>query len=59
MSAGDDMKHKRVMAWTAAAAAFCALLIGYFALSGVDQAINPHPHDKANHHPKHPADGSN
>jgi hypothetical protein len=46
------MKHKRNMAWTAAAAVFCALLIGYFALSGVDQGVSPHPHDKANHHPK-------
>ena len=53
------MKHQRAMAWTAAAAAFCALLIGSFALSGVDQAINPHPHDNANHHPKQPADSSN
>ena len=50
------MKHKRAMAWTAAAAAFCALLIGWFALSGADHAASPHPHDKANHHPK-PGDG--
>ena len=39
------------MAWTAAAAVFCALLIGWFALqSGADQAR--YPNDKANHHPK-------
>jgi hypothetical protein len=46
------MKHKRTMAWTAAAAVFCVLLIGYFALSGAEQATSPHPHDKANHHSK-------
>jgi hypothetical protein len=47
------MKHKRAMAWTAAAAAFCALLVGWFVLqSGADQAIGDHPHDKANHHPR-------
>ena len=46
------MKHKRTMAWSAAAVVFCALLIGYFALSGVDQAAGSHPHNKANHHPK-------
>jgi hypothetical protein len=52
------MKHKRTMAWTAAAAVFCALLIGWFTLqSGADQAVSPHPHDKANHHPKS-GDGS-
>ena len=51
------MKHKRTMAWTAAAAVFCALLIGYFALSGADESASPHPHDKANHHPKS-GDGS-
>ena len=46
------MKHKRTMACTATAAVFCVLLIGWFALSGADQATSPHPHDKANHHPK-------
>jgi hypothetical protein len=46
------MKHKRTMAWTVAAAVSCMLLIGYFALSSADQAASPHPHDKANHHPK-------
>ena len=46
------MKHKRTMAWTAAAAAFCALVVGWFALSGADQTVSPHPHNKANHHPK-------
>ncbi|NJM92095.1 MAG: hypothetical protein HC861_05140 [Rhodospirillaceae bacterium] len=35
-----------------AAPLFCALLVGWFALSGADQAASPHPHDKANHHPK-------
>ena len=46
------MKHQRTMAWTAAAI-FGALLVGWFALqSGADQAVGPHPHDKANHHPK-------
>jgi Spy/CpxP family protein refolding chaperone len=51
------MKHKRTMAWSAAAAVFCALLVGYFALSSADQVAGPHPHDKANHHPR-PGDGS-
>jgi hypothetical protein len=46
------MKHQRTMAWTAAAAIFGALLVGWFALSSADQATSPHPHDKANHHPK-------
>ena len=46
------MKHKRAMAWTAAAAVFCALLIGWFALSGADQAAGRYPNDKANHHPR-------
>ena len=46
------MKHQRTMAWTAAAAIFCALLVGWFALSGADQPASPHPHDKANHHPR-------
>jgi hypothetical protein len=46
------MTRKRIMAWTAAVAVFSALLIGWFALSGADQAVSPYPHDKANHHPK-------
>ena len=47
------MKHKRTMAWTAAAAVFCVLLIGYFALqSGADMALSEHPNNKANHHPR-------
>jgi hypothetical protein len=47
------MKHKRTMAWTAAAAVFCALLAGWFVLqSGADQPIGSHPHNNANHHPK-------
>ena len=46
------MKHNSTMAWTAAAAVFCALLIGYFALSGMDQAASSHPHNMANHHPR-------
>jgi hypothetical protein len=45
------MKHKRTMAWTAAAV-FCALVVGWFALSGADQTVSPHPHNKANHHAK-------
>ena len=40
------------MAWTAAAAVFCALVVGWFALSGADQTVSQHPHNKANHHPK-------
>lgn len=46
------MKYKRTMAWTAAAAVFCALVVGWFALSGADQTVSQHPHNKANHHPK-------
>jgi hypothetical protein len=41
------------MAWTAAVAMFCALLVGYFALqSGADLAVGEHPNNRANHHPK-------
>lgn len=47
------MKHKRTVARTAAAAVFCALLVGYFALqSGADVALSEHPSNQANHHPK-------
>ena len=53
------MKHKRTMAWSAAAAVFCALLVGYVALSGMDQAAGSHPHDKANHHSRSGGDPSN
>jgi hypothetical protein len=46
------MKGKRAMAWTAAAA-FCALLIGWLVLQpDAAPAIGEHPHNKANHHPK-------
>ncbi len=48
------MKRKRAMAWTAAAALFCALLIGWFALqSGANEAAGEHQNNKANHHLKH------
>jgi hypothetical protein len=51
---GDPMKYRRALLWTTALAAFCALLVGYFALqSDADQAVIHHPNDKANHHPKH------
>ena len=46
------MKRNRAIAWTAAAAAFCALLVGYFVLTGMDQAAGTYPNDKANHHPR-------
>jgi hypothetical protein len=46
------MKHKRTIAWSAAAAVFCALLIGYVALSETGRAVGPQPNDRANHHPK-------
>lgn len=46
------MKHKRAMAWTAAAAVFCAMLIGYVALSDTDRTVGPQPNDRANHHPR-------
>jgi hypothetical protein len=51
------MKNKSAVAWAAAAALFCLLLIGYFALSGAGQATGSHPHDKANHHPRSTGDG--
>ncbi len=42
------------MLWIGALAAGAALLIGYLALgSEADQAVTHHPHDKANHHPRH------
>jgi hypothetical protein len=51
------MKRKRAFMWTAAVAAFCALLIGYFALqSGADEAVSEYPNDRANHHPKQAVD---
>jgi hypothetical protein len=52
------MTRKRTLLWTATAAAFLGLLVGWFALqSGADQAISRHPNDKANHHPRS-GDGS-
>jgi hypothetical protein len=46
------VKHKRTIGWTAAAALFGALLIGWFALSGADRTASEHPHNRANHHSK-------
>jgi hypothetical protein len=46
------MTRKRTIAWAAAAAVFCALLIGYLAVTGADQAAVTYPNDKANHHPR-------
>ena len=54
------MQRKRTMLWTAALTAFCALLIGYFALqSDAGQAVGAYPNDKANHHPKSGDDPTN
>jgi hypothetical protein len=54
------MQRKRTMLWAAVLTAFCALLIGYFALqSGADQMVSTYPNDKANHHPKPGDDPTN
>ena len=51
------MTRKRTMLGTATAGAAAALLIGWYGLqAGAGQAVGNHPHDKANHHPKHAVD---
>jgi hypothetical protein len=47
------MTRKRTLLWSATAAAFLALLFGWFALQpGADQDAGEHPNNRANHHPK-------
>ncbi|HJR20030.1 MAG TPA: hypothetical protein VJ822_00305 [Dongiaceae bacterium] len=46
------MKNKSAVAWAAAAAVFCLLLIGYFALQSGAGLVSEHPNNRANHHPK-------